>query len=267
MSGMVEAFLVLLLAAAPEASAPPAPPAAPSAPWLGILFGDALDGGIQVVAVVPGGPAERAGLRGGDLLVAIDGRDTPDRAALDAAVRALRPEEAVAVRLIRNGKVEKRTFRTTAARPSVWRIPDPDLPVAGIGLDFAGIESTEIPPELRRHLGAPENAGILVTRVEAESEGEAAGVRVGDVLVRLDGRELRSAADPFRVFAFGSRGNAVIEAIRSGKPVRMELRREPPFQEALRDAERERLEAERERLREELRRVETEIERLRREER
>ena len=44
---------------------------------------------------------------------------------------------------------------------------------------------TEITPALREHYGAPEEAGVLVTRVEPERLADLAGLEVGDVLVRI----------------------------------------------------------------------------------
>jgi S1-C subfamily serine protease len=72
--------------------------------------------GRMVVSVTPGGPAERAGLRLGDVLLAIDGESVSGQHALRAFVRADRIGSAVEIRLMREGTVRSTTL-TIAPQP------------------------------------------------------------------------------------------------------------------------------------------------------
>lgn len=60
---------------------------------------------------------------------------------------------------------------------------------------YLGVGLTELTPELRAHFGAPENAGVMVSRVEPGSPAEKAGVKVGDILTSVDGKEVKSSWD------------------------------------------------------------------------
>lgn len=60
---------------------------------------------------------------------------------------------------------------------------------------FLGVGLTEMTPELRSHFGAPEKAGVLVSSVEPDSPAGKAGVRVGDVIARVDGKDVTSSWD------------------------------------------------------------------------
>lgn len=60
---------------------------------------------------------------------------------------------------------------------------------------YLGVGLTDLTPELRAHFGVPEGAGVLVSRVEPGSPAEKAGVKVGDVLARVDGEEVESSFD------------------------------------------------------------------------
>ncbi len=58
---------------------------------------------------------------------------------------------------------------------------------------FLGVEASSLTPELRSHFGAPEDAGVILSRVLADSAAQAAGLAVGDVVTRVDGEEITSA--------------------------------------------------------------------------
>jgi membrane-associated protease RseP (regulator of RpoE activity) len=78
------------------------------------------------------------------------------------------------------------------------RIGDGDEPmVIGIGgrRGFIGIRLLHISEDLRKHYGASEDEGILVSEVEAESPAAKAGIQVGDVITRVDGDRVDSAGD------------------------------------------------------------------------
>lgn len=60
---------------------------------------------------------------------------------------------------------------------------------------YIGVALVDLTPELRRHFGAGEEAGVMISRVEVGSPAEKAGVRVGDVLVAVDGEKVESAWD------------------------------------------------------------------------
>jgi putative serine protease PepD len=71
--------------------------------YLGVQMGDAENGGAQVGAVADGGPAQQGGLRAGDVIVAFDGRDVADAAALSALVNARKVGDEVRLTIDRGG--------------------------------------------------------------------------------------------------------------------------------------------------------------------
>ncbi|HEY8523617.1 MAG TPA: trypsin-like peptidase domain-containing protein [Acidimicrobiales bacterium] len=71
--------------------------------YLGVQIADADTGGALVGGVEPGSPADRAGLREGDIVTALDGREIPDSASLTAAVRQRSPGDRVSLTYERDG--------------------------------------------------------------------------------------------------------------------------------------------------------------------
>lgn len=60
---------------------------------------------------------------------------------------------------------------------------------------YLGVGLTELTPELRAHFGVPEDAGVMVSHVEPGSPGEKAGLKVGDILSAIDGKDVASSWD------------------------------------------------------------------------
>jgi len=60
----------------------------------------------------------------------------------------------------------------------------------GIGRGYLGVQVLGLTPELRAHFGAPEDAGVLVAKVEDGSPAAAAGIQVGDVLTAVEGEPI-----------------------------------------------------------------------------
>lgn len=57
---------------------------------------------------------------------------------------------------------------------------------------FLGVETSELTPELRRHFGVVDDAGIMISRVVEDSAAAAAGLEVGDIITRVDDEEITS---------------------------------------------------------------------------
>lgn len=58
---------------------------------------------------------------------------------------------------------------------------------------YLGVGLTDLSPELRAHFGVPEDSGVMVSKVEPGSPADKAGIRVGDILTRIDGTVLTSS--------------------------------------------------------------------------
>lgn len=170
--------------------------------WVGVVLDDAPEGQARVVAVVPEGPAWRAGVKAGDVVLAVGDRVVHRRADLAEALITLEPGKPVRVALLRDehrkelelvpvvrsaDPVREAVERTArrAARAPAYRLARRD----------AGFSVVAIPEELRKHYGAPENAGVLVDSVREDSPAEKAGIRVGDVIVRAGETPLVSPSD------------------------------------------------------------------------
>jgi S1-C subfamily serine protease len=236
------AFLALLLSVAASAAAPeapeaaPAPPPPPASPWLGVLLGNAVDGGAQVVALVPQGPAANAGILEGDVILSVAGHATPDREALGRAVALLEPGQTATVTILRGGQSVTRTV-SVARRAAPVPLPllqkrrAQEAEVYSVAGSSGGMSVAPIPRELRLHYGAPADAGVLVTSVDPGGSAAAAKVRVGDVLVSVDGTPLSEDHDlPRALIGRRDPESVSLALVRDRKPVTAKMALAIPMQ-------------------------------------
>jgi len=86
---------------------------------------------------------------------------------------------------------------------------DPRSSMPSSGRGRLGIVALPISPELRQHLGAPSDRGVLVDAVQPDSPAAKAGLRVGDVLLDIDSEAATSARDILSAISDRKRGDSV----------------------------------------------------------
>ncbi len=169
-------------------------------PWLGVkgetVTGDIARGlgldrpqGLVVTEVWRGGPADRAGLREGDIITAVDGAEVNDQSGLNFRVGTREPNATVGVTVLRDGRAE-----TLNAR--VQRLPgDADIDKAQLVRNgvFSGAQVLALNPALADSLGGdPFASGVIVGAVQRGSYASRVGLRGGDVILTVNGRAVTS---------------------------------------------------------------------------
>jgi membrane-associated protease RseP (regulator of RpoE activity) len=92
--------------------------------------------------------------------------------------------------------------------------------IARFGLPgtFLGVGLTETTPELNEHLGAPRQAGVLVSRIESESPAADAGLKVGDIISAIDGEAIESPQELRHAITTRDAGDTVtVDVYRDGR--------------------------------------------------
>jgi serine protease Do len=156
--------------------------------WLGVyiqpLTADAAENlgisgrrGALVSDVTSGGPAEKAGIRSGDVIVGFDGKEIRDEHELPQIVASTKPGKSVDVRLLRGGK------ETTVAVKIAEMEGEPGKPAGGQELSKnLGLTVQDITPEIAQRFQIENTKGVVVTGVEDGSPAEEAGFNEGDIL-------------------------------------------------------------------------------------
>ena len=244
---------------APPPAPKPAPRAAPSPTWFGVFLGDAVDGGVQILEVVADGPAANAGIVSGDLVIRVDGKDVADRRDLSRAFDGHAPGDTVGVTILREGEPKDVKVVLGTPRRIVYQIPPvpptPEEPTSASVL--LGIAVEAVPEELRKHLGGPADAGLLVLRVKPDGLSSKA-LRAGDLLVSVGGKPVASEADLDRVVLRRSSGPVALQGRRSKEPFTSEVSLQ------LKSPEQRQREARARALEDTIRRLETQLVELKR---
>ncbi|HVE65369.1 MAG TPA: PDZ domain-containing protein [Thermoanaerobaculia bacterium] len=97
--------------------------------------------------------------------------------------------------------------------------PGPLVVRVGGSRGFIGVTLVEITPELREHYGAPREAGVVVSGVEADTPAGRAGIQVGDVITSVEGKRVRWTGDVSRAVREKKAGETVeVEIVRDRAP-------------------------------------------------
>jgi serine protease Do len=158
---------------------------------LAAAFGMESSDGALVAHVTPGGPAEEAGIRRGDVIVGYRGEPVQKLLDLRRAVSRTPVGERVEVEVIRDGAHQ--TFEV--------QITEADTPASAArvarrsGPEAFGLRVEDPSPALRRRLGLRPRGGVTIVAVEPGGPAAEAGLQPGDVLLELGREPILSAAD------------------------------------------------------------------------
>ena len=158
-------------------------------------FGLASREGAFVQSVEEGGPADKAGLMKGDTIVAVNGAAVKETRALIDAVSAMPPERKVDIDVVRDGKRKQLTV-TLGERPSVTGEDGGGDDESTAPAAQLGFEVQDLTARIRRDFEIPSSLdGIAVTDVAGGSVAEEAGLRTGDVITEINGKEVTTARE------------------------------------------------------------------------
>jgi serine protease Do len=194
------------------------------APETAKAFGLPDTNGALIATVVPNGPAEKAGIQPGDVVVEFNGKAIKDSDALVALVVNTKPGSSVPVVIYRDNKrkplnvvideldvdaEQSRTARRGGGTPN-QTAPEPSATSLGMTLD-------PVTPELARRLDLPSNAGgAIVSDVDRNSPAANAGVVPGDVILEVNRQKVANVSQVTRE----------LQKVQAGQPAFMLLWRE-----------------------------------------
>ena len=181
------------------------------------------DRGVLVTSVVDDSPAAKSGLKAGDVITEFDGQRVEGTLAFGRMVREVPAGRTVSLSIWREGhsqsltvQVGSRSARRSGGRDFYYVGPgEPELAIPQIppipaiprievgplegfrmfGAPMLGIDAEDLSGQLGSYFGAPDGQGILIREVMPGTAAEKAGLKAGDVILRVDGKRVKDSGE------------------------------------------------------------------------
>jgi S1-C subfamily serine protease len=194
--------------------------------WLGVEIGEVTaekakdlkltaQRGVVVMDVEPDGPAAKAGLKENDVITQYDGQVVEGTVQFRRLVRETPTGRTVALAISRNGATqnvsvelgERSAFFERRMKGKMrdfdnafaFSMPNQDftlaMPPVDARMPSLGINAEDLSGQLGSYFGAPDGTGILIREVRSGTAADKAGLKAGDVIVKVDGKPIRTLAD------------------------------------------------------------------------
>jgi len=225
--------------------------------WLGVSITDDGDGQVKIVDVERESPAELAGLKEGDIILRVEGKEITSAKILASEIRKRKPGQNITLEIERDGKKMevkvklgeypereiKKEFELKFPRlfppappkspkaPKSFKAPEPPkiwpkewFYQSWESRKYIGVYLEEIERELSEHFGLKEGRGLLVSKFSEDSAAERAGLKVGDVIIKADGVRVETVEGLSELIQDKKKGEKVkIEFLRNKKRKSIEV--------------------------------------------
>jgi len=174
--------------------------------------------GVTVSSVVPGSPADQAGLKVGDTITSVDGKKVTKGSELVADIASRKPGSKASVSFLRNGKTQE-TSVIIADRAKLF--------AARLGDDQEnddestpkqskfGVTVRKVTPEMADRLDMPSGKGVIVQDVKPRSFAEDVNLGRGDIILEVNKQPVNSEEDFAKVESSLKSGQDVVFLVRS----------------------------------------------------
>jgi serine protease Do len=146
--------------------------------------------GALVAQVMNGGPAEKAGIQQGDVIVEFDGKTISDARDLSRVVASEPVGKTAVMKFVREGKTMDREVR-------IGELADKSAPAreSRTSRKSLGISVQNLTPDIAKGLGVSRESGVVITSVEPGSPSDEAGLQPGDVILQVNRAPVKDAQD------------------------------------------------------------------------
>lgn len=163
--------------------------------------------GVAIEKIIPDSPADKAGLQKGDVIERIDGEKIQSSRDVREMLRNLEDSKDLQVEVLRDGKP-----LTVTVTPEKREFPSFRM----MGGRYLGVNLQNLDPDLAGYFQVDPNEGVLVTRIEADSPADKAGIHSGDIITHINGNKVDSAEDVSRMISEGDSETVEISVLRHG---------------------------------------------------
>jgi serine protease Do len=171
---------------------------------------NAPDRAAWVVRVIPNSPAQKAGLRVGDIITQLDGQKIDSANAVVDYVSSHSVGDKVTVHYVRDGKPATATVSLAELTADTGREPQ-------VEQDKIGLSMQTLNPEVARLLGLdPNTKGAVVTEVLPQSRAAKAGLRAEDVIIEVDRKPVASSQEAIAALKENPKAGHLLRIKRNG---------------------------------------------------
>jgi serine protease Do len=186
------------------------------------------DYGVEITRVEDGSPAEKAGVKPGDVVLEYNGQRVEGMEQFGRMVRETPPGREVKLTISRDGAPETLTAllgsRKVRPLPENFHIEMPDIRIPDIPQIYTamrtarlGVEAESLGSQLAEYFGVKE--GVLVRSVRENTAAQKAGIKAGDVITKVDGMPVTSPSElSGAVRSASSKKTYSVELTRDRKP-------------------------------------------------
>ena len=171
--------------------------------------------GALVTQVEPDSPAAKGGVKVGDVIRELDGKQIPDAGELQVEVGQKRPGTGIKLGILRNGKNE--TIPVTLEAMGSRDKTDNEVSDTGHGKPRWGIGLGDLDSNVRGQIQVPSDVhGAVVEQVTPGSSADDAGLQRGDIIVQVNRKDVQNAADVREALGSVPKGQDALLLVWSG---------------------------------------------------
>lgn len=187
--------------------------------WLGVSIQDVTEDiaktiklkepvGALIAEVFEGDPADKAGLKAGDVIIEVNDKPVKNSHELLIMVAGFSVGEKITMKVIHEGQEKRLTVVISERKEKV------DRPA---GNEYYGMAVQPISPEIAKHLGVSERSGVIIAGVQEGSPADEAGIRPQDIILQINRMKINSLKDYEREIKKAGDKEGVLLLIKRGR--------------------------------------------------